>query len=307
MEIFKCTLNDGTQDTITTDGATLSIVDNSNYRNHSNLAQGGGANYITLADTESDWNDFFVDCEFAIIGGTGVGQRGYCTTYTGSTKKLEVNVTLNPVPDTTSVYELGERGHLKSYFTDFRQLFIKNPSGTTALLETPTIAYPYNANLPITDTYTLPDGDGVYDVTLASVPTWSSQVEYLNINAPYVWHGGVLYKNIADSTNNTPVSSPTYWTPLSSWTSLPDKYHYDAHIAVYCDILQCYLSSVFIAETKSECLGCNAEMFMRDPYIQKALKMKPCITAIPYLVNDNDWDRVRNIINYAKNICCGCK
>lgn len=309
MEYFKTTLNNSNTDEITTDGNSLYIVDNSNYINYSDKAQGGSSTTIILASTESSWNGFFEGAEFKIIAGTGVGQGGVCTSYNGTTKEATIATTFSPVPDDTSIYEASEVGHLKSYFTDFRQILITNPDNTTALLQAPSIALPYNATLPITDTYAFTTGDGVYKVQLASVPTWSATVEYKNITAPYVFYQGSLYRNLQDSLNDAPNASATIWELVGDWSDLSSKYLYTARIAVYCGILDCYISSVFVAASKMDCWGCNSEAFMRDTYVQKASKLSLAVNSIQILasVSQPDWTKVSDIINFAKNICCKCQ
>jgi hypothetical protein len=309
MEIFGCTLNNGTIDEITSDGVLLNIVDNSNYVSYSDLCSasggtGSGTSYLYLATTESAYNNFFLGAEVEIVSGSGIGQKGVCTAYNGTTKKFDIGENWSVAADTTSVYHIGEVGHLKSYFTDYRRIDITMPDNTTTALLPPTIALPYNSTPPITDTYTFTTGDGVYTVVLTSVPTWSATVAYKYITTPYVYYNGSIYKNLQDSLNNIPSSSATYWEVVSDITQLPTKYRYTGYIAVYCGIMSCYLSAMYVAETKNECLGCNSEQFMRDTYIQRAFKLKLVVDSIPILASVPDWDKVRDTINYAKNICC---
>lgn len=307
MEYFSATFSNGTINEISTDGNSITIVDNSNYVAYSDLAQTGAAGSITLASTESNWNDFFNGAEIEIIAGTGIGQHRVITDYDGSTKVATVGVNWVTPPDGTSVYVIGEVGNIKSYFSDYRLLEITLPDNTTTTLIPPIISLPAVSTLPITDTYTfLTSADGVYSVRLASVPTWSATVAYKNITKPYVYYNGILYQNIADSLNDLPDVSATKWTALTSYTQLPTKYLYEAKIAVYCGIMTCYLSAEFIAETKMECWGCNSEQFMRDPFVQKAFKLKLAVDSIPVNASLGNWDKVTDTINFAKNICCSC-
>ena len=310
MKIYGTTFSNGTTDEISTDGNSIFCVDNSNYINYSDLSSGtggtgSGTSYLYLALTESAYNDFYLGAEVEIISGSGVGQKGVCTNYNGTTKKFEIAEDWTVATDTTSVYNISEAGHLQSYFTDYRQIEITKPDNSVVTLTPSTIALPYNSTLPITDSADITTtGDGVYTVVLTSVPTWSATVAYKFITTPYVYYNGSIYKNLQDSLNNIPSTSATYWTVVTDITTLPLKYRYTGYIAVYCGIMSCYLSKMFIAESKNECSGCNSEQFMRDSYIQAAIKLWLAVTSIPILASVPDWDKVRDTINYAKNICC---
>ena len=74
--------------------------------NHSDFAQAGNANSITLAATASATNDIYKGQKISICGGTGDGQTRGVASYNGTTKVATVARNWTVAPDVTSVYRI---------------------------------------------------------------------------------------------------------------------------------------------------------------------------------------------------------
>lgn len=74
--------------------------------NHSDFAQAGNANSITLAATASAINDIYKGQKISICGGTGDGQTRGVANYNGTTKVATVARNWTVAPDVTSVYRI---------------------------------------------------------------------------------------------------------------------------------------------------------------------------------------------------------
>lgn len=315
MGNFKATYWDGSAYAITTNGTTLSIEDNSNYQNYTDQAQGGAASYITLAATASSYTDYYKGMQVEILSGTGVGDKQMITAYNGTTKRATVASWTGSAPDGTSVYEIGERGHLKSYFTDYRKIYIFAPTVTWTLSSLgdgdASTSVPSVASLPITDTYNYTDGDGVYRCKLYVAPTWSATIAYLSVMKVCVYYGGELYKLLKNDTGTIPGTDATVWELLSSVDDLYARYIADQYIAITCDINDCWRNKMEAANGKLMCNPCNTEVLIRDLEVQRALQMSAGIFSIPALAAKGYWTsaenhnaNVQDTVSFLKNLCC---
>ena len=71
---------------------------------HDGLAQGGGAQVITLQSDASAVDDVYIDGYLTIIGGTGLGQSRQITDYVGNTKVATLDQPWQVQPDATTRY-----------------------------------------------------------------------------------------------------------------------------------------------------------------------------------------------------------
>ncbi len=316
MGSFKATFWDSTNSIIdiSANGTSISVTDNSNYQNYTDQATAGGGGYIDLAADASSYTDFYKGYEISLLSGPGAGDKQICTGYNGSTKRATVAAWAGATPTSATVYEIGERGHLKSDFSQFRKLYIYTPT-LTYLFSTlgdgdTTTAVPSTATLPITDTYTYTDGDGVYRCILYALPTWRATVPYLYVNRPYVYYSGVMYKLLKNDTGTTPGTDATVWSVVSDITDLAARYTADNYLAVYCDIMECWRDKMTAAYGQLTCNQCNTEILVRNLDIQRAIQMSVGIDQITVLAAKNYWTsadssaNVTDLINFLKNLCC---
>jgi len=203
-----------------------------------------------------------------------------------------------------------EAGHAKSDFSEFRKIKFINPDGTSYLLSTlgdgDALTIPASsASLPIVDTYTYSQGDGVYSVTLYTVPTWNSAVSYALITVPYVYYQGSVYMCVANSTDIVPGTDSTKWAVVSSIDSLPTKYRVYQPFVVMCDIQLCFTKKVLACNCSA--VGCNYAKLSNDKNFMDADRLSLIMEGIPYLVNQGLWSLIADNINLAKQICCCLK
>lgn len=294
---------------ISADGQNIVVVDNSNYRDYTGTAVSGGASSITLPSDASTYDDYYNGMAVEILSGTSVGDVRYITDYDGVSKIATVGVAWSAPVDNTSVFEIGEPGHLTSNFTDYRKVNITCPDATTYLFSSigdgdATTTPAATSTLPISDTYAYTTGDGVYVFTLYTVPTWDVLVPYLYVRNVCVYYGGVLYELLKNDTGTTPGTDATVWAAITSIDDLPAKYRQNVYVAIICDITNCYRNHIITANTALNCTVCNNEIWMRNASVQKTFKLKMAIDAIPILMYQSMYEEATTTINLAKNICC---
>ncbi len=291
---------------ITADGQNITIVDNSDYVYYTGTAVTGGVGSMTLPTDASIYDDFYNGMEFEIISGTGSGTNGTITNYNGTTKVATLST---GTTDSTSVFQIGEPGHLQSYFADFRKVLIENSVMGDYLFSSigdgdATTLPAATASLPITDTYAYTSGDGIYTITLYTLPTWDALVAYLQVRNVYVYYNGVYYQLLKDDTGTTPGTDATVWAVVSDIDDLPAKYRRQVKIAVLCDIRLCWSNFVLAADQRNKCTVCNNEIWMRNVDVQKAFKLKMILDAVDVLMYQGLYDDAQTSINLGRSLCC---
>ena len=294
---------------ISADGTLLTIVDNSNYRDYTGNAVAGGASAITLPLDASPYDGYYVGMEIEILAGTSSGDHRTILGYDGTTKVATVSSAWTSAVDGTSVFEIGEPGHLKSYFTDFRKILINCPDSIDYLLSSlgdgdATTVPAATASLPISDTYSYTTGDGLYTITLYTLPTWDAAVAYLSIRNVYVYYSGSVYHLLTDDTATTPGTDATVWELISDIDDLPSRYRQQVRYAVLCDITSCYRNGVISADQKVKCTVCNNEVWMRNSNVQRVMKLWMVLQAVPVLMYQGLYDEVIDTINMGRKLCC---
>jgi hypothetical protein len=313
---FKATFWNNSTNAIFGNGTQLSISDYSNYwGDYTDQCTGGSANTVILPTSASPYNDKYKNLECMIVAGTGVGQTGLCTGYVGSTRVATIATTFSPTPDATSVVQIGERGHLQSYFADFRKIYVNAPSEVwliSSLYDGNQVTIvPAGNSLPLTDIYIYHDGDEVYNCKLYTIPTWNSNTAYLVINKVNVYWNSKMWKLLRNNTGSVPGTDATIWEEVLDVTGLFDRYIANGNCAVTCDIEACKLNKLIAANNM--CNPYNAELQLRSLDVQKAIQISLTIAAIPGLATAEYWTdadnknaNVRTQILFARQICC-CK
>jgi len=294
---------------ISADGSNIIVIDNSNYRNYTDTALAGGASTISLPTSASSYDDYYNGMEASILAGLGVGEHNIITDYNGTTRVATVATPWIAGVDDTSIFEIGEPGHLKEYFVDFRKVNIVCPDSTEYLFSSiadgdATTLPAATATLPITDTYAYTTGDGVYNITLYTLPTWDATIAYYFIRNVYVYYLTVMYKLLKNDTGTTPGTDATVWEVVSSIDDLPAKYRQNVRFAITCDITSCYRNFVLTADARLKCTMCNKEIWMRDTDVQKSMQLFMIIEAVPTLMYMGLYDDAQTTINKGKQLCC---
>lgn len=293
---------------ITANGSQMVITDWSNYVNYADFCAGGSTTTIVLPVTASSYDDFYNLYQYLITAGTGAGNTGIISNYVALTKILTIPL-VGTATTSSSVFEIGERGHLQEYFKDFRKVKILNPDNSSYLFSSlgdgDALTNPAAlATLPISDTYNYTTGDGVYTITLYTAPTWDNTIAYKFINNVYVFYLGSIYKLLKDNTGTVPGTDITVWQLITDIETLPAKYRQQVKVAIICNIMACRDNMVVNVEKDNECGGCNNEKFLRTPAYQKVLKLDMAIVSIPINVYKGNWDLVQNTITMCRELCC---
>lgn len=202
-----------------------------------------------------------------------------------------------------------EPGAAITDFTNFRKLTVLDPNGITTTFSSlaipPTLSPASTGNNTINFTFQTTPIDGVYGVTLFSVPTWNGALIPYQANDDIVYFGGFFYKCIADVTSATnPSSDPLSWEMIPETDITPTnfpKYATIQRIAITIELCGCIddtLVDAFCSVDKDICSDlCDNDNFM------KALKLKLIEMAVDTLVDREDWDAVTNAINLSKVLC----
>lgn len=206
-------------------------------------------------------------------------------------------------------------GHSGSNFVSYRKIKIDKPDGTQYVLSSlgdgdslinPAEYYWADEEYPISDTYTFGSGDGVYGVTLMVVPNWRPSVVYTT--GTCVYYGGVLYRytESPSSPYQLPPSVNGHCVVVDE-DDLPVQYRTTEYIAITCCAESCLTDLILAAVCGQGAFTCaEYETICDNPNIQKAIAIDLDLKVIPYLVDNEDWNRVREIINHAKSLCSNC-
>lgn len=199
-------------------------------------------------------------------------------------------------------------------FLDYRKIKITKPNGTQYVLSSlgdgdasilPAGDYSISEEDPITDTYNFGVGDGVYSVTLITVPTFTPQ-KY--IVGTCVYFNGNIYKLLEQLTppyTFAPNLDPKWL--LIDEDDVPVQFRTTENIAVTCCIESCLTDLILAAVCGQNAFTCaEYESICENPNIQKAISIDLDIKAISSLVDNEDWNRVKEVINHAISLCSNC-
>lgn len=200
-----------------------------------------------------------------------------------------------------------DSGHLQSDFSNYKKIIFTNPDSTLYTFSTvaggdETIAVPSISTLPITTEYTYSTGDGVYIATIIAVPTWRVDANYLALSNHTVYYGGSLWLCVSNSTGDIPATGSTKWTEITDDT-LTSKYKVDYNFAVYCALKKCFCDSTYTAVCNISSLQCTYDI-CKDSNFQKSAKLNMILSNILRLLEDGDFTKISELIEYGNQICC---
>ena len=213
-----------------------------------------------------------------------------------------------------------ESGHLLTNF-QYKRLTVTLPSGSTYVFGTDyvdtqdeAINYPSTyvdpATYPPIETMYAYDGtDGVYQVDLLTIPTWSVAATYTTNDCVVAAFGTdyYIFKALKGSTGQNPFTQTAYWTNVtSSESSIPSRYKATAHIAVTCVIDECWADLVVQAGCQELNVVCDDEALCDNSTYRKAMRLSLIKDSIDVLVDASNWTQAQNLINSGINICNCC-
>lgn len=307
--LFIASLYNDNELDVSADGSQITIIDNSNYADESGTAfsAGSGASAIQLANDASSVSDYYNGLAIEIVAGTGEGEKFNILDYNGGTKIATIDGTWVATPDDTSEYIICESGHLQSDFDEYRVITIVDYDNDTYTYSSigdgdATVDVPSDVTTPIALIHDYATGDGRYEFTLYSVPTWQSYANYQVANYPCVYYNGKLYKSILDGEDKNPSTETNYWEEITQ-ADLQTKYISTGNAVFICDLKQCYAQAVKLAVDVK--LTTNVDIFKIDE-MKRALELLLIIENIQGLVNASDWSNVDAEISKSKVICDCC-
>ena len=226
---------------------------------------------------------------------------------------LDTECGMLTVEDNSNYSLSDEDGHLLADFTDYRQLVIKSPDGTTygydvqgGLDEVWTSPSPLLQNTK-TRTLSSTDDDGVYVITLYTVPTYDDPIfTYIHTvsNPKCVFYNGKLWRTTADTpAGNPPVSGSAFWEEIDR-EDLTSKYVATATFSLTCRNLNACLERL-IVEAVCACQAevCDDDLLCTNHAFLESLKLKTLLDGVGYASEQSDFCEAENLINAAKSIC----
>jgi len=233
---------------------------------------------------------------------------------TTSTLSITANGTAMSVTDYSNYGKSTEPGHTQSDFSQFRIIKFTLPDGSYYTMSSinnvdQSIYAPYYngqaLSLPITDIWqNYTSGDGVYTVSLYTVPTWNASVAYQVALNHCVYYGGKVYQAQTNNIGSNPSTHTAAWSVVSNYDILPSKYTFTQKYAVVCDSKLCFISKLVAALCLSSEVGCNYEKLFLNRDYMIANKIHLILAEVDYLVGIQDWTSVSGALSYIKSICC---
>lgn len=159
---------------------------------------------------------------------------------------------------------------------------------------------------PITNYYTF-SGDGVYEVELVAIPEYDSRVTYALGHT--VVDSGVVYESLSNS-NTSPLTVAAKWSVVASdpndLSGVSSKYRVVAYIAVDCSLHDCWKDLIYTTNCTLLSIDCNGEDLCGNPTWNNAMRLGMILDIIPDLMDDNEVEKVQELINLGGSICSCC-
>lgn len=225
---------------------------------------------------------------------------------------LDINSLLQVVLDTNDLMTINdtsnyttstEDGAEAADFSYFRKVIVTDPNG---------IAYTFSS-LGTGDqligagdsgsnqmSYTLSNAvDGVYTITLITVPSWNAASTYTNTSYVVDSVTGLLYKSILNANTNQDPATPTnYWTQVTQ-DEVSSRFITSGNIARTKDLEICKIE----ATEEMACHTDNCKNICDSEAYNKAAKLFMLLSAINSKATLQKWDEVAELISTAKQIC----
>lgn len=210
---------------------------------------------------------------------------------------------LMTINDTSNYLTTAESGALVTDFYYFRKIIVTDPNG---------IEYIFSSlgdgdqligagDSGITQfSYTLSNAvDGVYTITLITVPSWNAASIYSNTSYVVDSITGLFYKSILNTnTNQDPATATNYWTEVTE-DEVSSRFNTYGKVARTKDLEICKLE----ATEEMACHTDNCKNICDSDAYNKAAKMFMLLSAISSKALLGEWNEVEELISTAKQIC----
>jgi hypothetical protein len=225
---------------------------------------------------------------------------------------LDTECSILTMEDNSNYTTSDENGHLLADFSDYRQMIITSPDGTTygfdarGNLDEAWSSGDSGSNSK-TRTLAASDTDGTYVITLYTVPTWQDDIfvyQHTTSNPKAVFYQGKLYRTLQNVPGGTfPSSNPTFWEEITN-EDLSSKYCTTATFALTCrGLLGCLERLTKEAVCACEADMCDDDLLCNNSAFLDAVKLKTILDGIDYASSQSNYCEASNLVNLAKSIC----
>ena len=218
------------------------------------------------------------------------------------------------ITDESNYDSTTDSGHSRDDFTVYRKVVVEYTDGSKYTLSSmgdgdSAIA---PANPAGSDTFTaqLNSGDGVYKVTLYTVPTWNSGDTY--ILGDIVVKGNAVdgykyYKSLQNAnTNKDPEVETDWWEEITEITGFTSKYYAIKRIAVVCALNCCIEDALHSAFCVIEDVECCEDDLCKNEKFMNAVKLMVVKQAIESSAENNKWIETEKQFQLASKLCKCC-
>ena len=205
-----------------------------------------------------------------------------------------------------------EGAHDAADFSNFLKIFVEDqadnifvftsfPDPVDGLQDNEELIVPPSSNANITVNFDFTTGDGVYKVTLCSVPTYDNAEPYQS-GDDSVFFSDLLYKSIRNSTGATPDVSPLDWEEITE-EELSAKYCTFIKVVRICDLNNCADDATFEAFCTLKEHVCDDDVLCKNERFLRSIKLQTIIAAIENANQRGAFDDIEDMINVSKTLC----
>lgn len=207
-----------------------------------------------------------------------------------------------------------EGAHDAADFSGFIKIIVSDQGGdvftftnfidpATSLLDGDELIATPSATPNITVNFDITTGDGVYQITLCSIPTYDVAENYQTGDT--VFFNNLLYEAIANSIGNPPDLSPLLWEEVEL-EDVSAKYCTFEKVVVQCDLNQCFDDSTREAFCTLKEHVCDDSMLCKNERFLKALKLLIILEDIENMNQRGAYNDIEDAITLSKTICQCC-
>jgi len=208
-----------------------------------------------------------------------------------------------------------EGAHDVSDFSNFLKIFVEDqansiftftsfPDPVLGLQTSEELISPPSVTPNLTVNFDFISGDGVYKITLCSVPTFNIADDYQR-DDDFVFFDNLLYEAIQDSTGSQPDISPLDWKVVTE-EELSPKYCTFIKVIRICDLNNCSDDATFEAFCTLKEHICDDDVLCKNERFLKAVKLQVLISSIENANQRGAFNDIEDMISLSKTLCKCC-
>ena len=319
MALFQASLTDPiTQEAsivVDADCTQLQIQDASNY---TQLAPLTGTLAVTNGSLTINGTGTLFLSELSIGSVISIAGILYSVATIPSDVLLTIDIVYPAVSAIGLTYLVVEQqgAHDASDFSDFIKITVEDQDTgvyvftsftdpATGLLDGDELIATPSANSNITVNFNITTGDGVYTITLCTIPTYDAAEPYSRNSNDYVFFNNLFYKAENPSTGITPGTNPNAWTEVQLDDVNP-KYCTFAKVVVVCNLNKCIDDSTFEAFCTVKEHICDDDILCKNERFLKAMKLYVLDKSIENANTRGAYDDIADMIRLTKSLCKCC-